>query len=70
MSAHLPKPDENLAPNTVAIGRDGTRVSITITCADLVAALTLYRSLCEQANNEGFVTIDFPVKPRPTIDAG
>lgn len=60
--------DSQLKKDTVAIGRDGHQVSIVITCADVVSALDLYRAYIEQAR-AGFVTIDFPVVPRPTLDA-
>ena len=69
MSPPLPEPDANLPPNTVAIGRDGHRVSVVISCPDIATALDLYRMLIEDANERGSLIIDMHVKPRPTVEA-
>jgi|HubBroStandDraft_4_1064222.scaffolds.fasta_scaffold416257_1 hypothetical protein len=67
MNQPLPKPDENLRPNTVAIGRDGDRVTVTITCPDVVSALDLFRALADEANERGFLTIQY-MSSRATIE--
>lgn len=57
-----------MEPNKVAFGRDGSIVSIHIHCADLPAALVLYRRLCDEAAKGG-ASLDIGTKPREIIDA-
>lgn len=50
--------------NKVVFARDGSIVSIHIHCADVPAALHLYRRLCEEAPRDG-ATIDFKPRTEP-----
>lgn len=55
------------ANRAITLGRDGTRVSIHLTCHDLTAALDLYRSLCEEINS-GSLILDISVPPLFVVD--
>lgn len=56
-----------IEPNKVAFGRDGPVVTIHLHCADVAAALALYRRLCDEAAAGG-VSLHVGTKPRETID--
>ena len=60
-------PNEPLPKNTIAIGRDGHRVTITVTWPDVATAQAMYADLCQQAR-DGSVTIDIATVPRETLD--
>lgn len=62
-------PNESLPKNTIAIGRDGHRVTVTVTWPDVATAMAMYADLCQQAR-EGLLTIDIATVPRETLDGG